>query len=747
MEMHIQGARENNLKNIDLRLQKGSLIVLTGCSGSGKSSLAVNTVFASAQREFLDTLSLHARRFMQKLKRPDVDMITGLSPAVLVDQKGTVTRSNATVATASTAYMHLRQIFSLAGTPHLPPQYFSFHNELGACFQCKGSGTKMALLQEALFDISLSLNDGAIRHRSFKVDGRYWNILKETGFFDMDRPLQEFTGEEMDKLLDSPAIVFKKSAKGIKQQFTFEGIRTKILKRHTPGEMAKTHVVHDQDTPFIVSAPCDLCDGTRLNTRALDVRILDVGIQDFLHMPIEALPGVMASLKDVRLGGAYAYLLNIIDNLIALGLGYLTLARAMNTVSGGEGQRIKLARLLSSSLSKLIYIVDEPTSSLHANDRERLHSILKGLRDKGNTVIVIEHDETMIRNADYVVEFGPGSGAAGGEIVCQGPPSELVAKERSLTGALLRGEFALPASGGDLRWNDVATIRNARLNNLQGFDVEIPSGGIVCIAGVSGSGKSSLAQEILRQLPHSQYIDQSSVKNSSSSTLATYIGIFDEICQEFGGATSMPPGYFKPHGKGACATCRGLGFVPMEMMFLDTARLQCEECQGQRYTREALSFRYKGVNITELLELTVSESANLLEGKKIRNKLKTLVDMNLSYLTLDRHMETLSGGESQRLKLCRHLKGKQGTLVLDEPTRGLHPRDMGFVFDVLRKLTQKHARVVVTEHNLKFLARADWIIELGPGSGDRGGRIIAQGTPASLKTRSESIVGEHLVIA
>jgi len=741
LHIHITGARENNLKNLSLSLPRNQLIVFTGVSGSGKSSLAFDTIFAEAQNEFVESLSSFARKYLEKSRRPDVDQIVGLSPALLINQRPLGRSPRSTVGTVTELYTLLRLLFSRVGTPRLSAGEFSFNTPSGSCPRCKGLGNELTVDVDALIDWDLTLADGAIRHRSTKVGSRYWNIIAATKYFDMHKPLRDFTQEELDLLLYSPPIVYKNEEPGFVQRFSYEGIASRLFRRQADDRGLD---IREEDAMYLTSSVCSVCHGARLNANALAVRIAGHSIVEYSTIPLSKLADQLHTIEDPAAVPIIAAMTRSLTALLELGVDYLSLNRSVDTLSGGEAQRIKLARQLGSSLTELIYVLDEPTAGLHAREVEHLVDILIQIRSKPNTVIVVEHDEVVYRNADYLVELGPGAGKSGGTIVAQGTPEEIIKNRESITGAYLSGKLAIPVKAQRRQARGHIVLRHVKRNNLKNLDVDIPTGILVCLSGVSGSGKSSLVDELVRLHPEIIIVDQSPVGKSSRSIPVTYVGVFDLIRQEFAQAVGQDPSLFTFNGSGACPTCHGLGFEEVDMHFLEDIRLICEDCKGQRYNPKALAYRYQNRTIAEILDMTVTEAIPFFSNPKIKAQLGALDEVGLGYLQMGQPLDTLSGGESQRVKLCSYLTKRGNFYVLDEPTRGLHAADVQRLLGMLDRLVATGNSVLIVEHNLDMIRNADWLIDLGPEGGELGGEVVAVGTPEHIAQVPTSYTGRYL---
>lgn len=738
----IIGARENTLRDVTVDLPKDRLIVITGRSGSGKSSLAVDTIFAEAQRELADGLSSHIRTYLSKTHRPAVADIRGLAPTVLVSPIAPRGTASSTVGTVTDLWTGLRDIFAALGSPRLTPSEFSFNTVAGACPTCQGAGQVPKIDDARLIDPSLSIAQGGIRHPAWDLSSRYTSIMDSSGLIDIHRPIGTMSAEMRHTVLWAPQQTFFHIAHGVRQSFTLEGVCTLLLRRHRQARAGG--VTHDADAEFVHLSLCPACGGTRLKPEALAVRLGDLRIVDCAAMPLHQLVDTFHRLAEGPARDKVEDLCGRVQTMCTLGLGHLSLDRPVATLSGGEAQRVKLARHLSSKLSHMIFVVDEPAAGLHLKEVRHLIDVLRRLRDKPNTVIVIDHHEAVLRCADLVVEMGPGAGREGGRIVAMGTPAELATNPETLTAKVLAGDYAIPLDHPRRTAKSCLQIRGAHRNNLKAIDLDLPLGVLTCLVGVSGSGKTSLALDIVDAHPDTQLLERIIPGGGNRSVVATYAEVFSGICKEFATATGQPQSLFRFNGEGACSNCGGLGFDQIEMHFLDDVRLECPVCRGMRYGPEALRHTWRDHSILDVLNMTVEEAACFFGEPRVRERLKGIARLGLGYLTLGRGIDTLSTGEMQRLSLTRRLRRDGQLLILDEPARGLHPADVSMLLGVFDDLIRSHHSLLVIEHNINVARAADWVIELGPGAGEDGGQIIAQGTPAELVDHPTSLFGRHL---
>lgn len=768
--IRVQGARENNLKDISIDIPKRRLTVFTGVSGSGKSSLVFGTIAAESQRLINETYSSFVQGFMPSQARPDVDVLEGLTTAIIVDQEPMGANARSTVGTATDANAMLRIVFSRLGQPHIgPPQAFSFNvasaqgagtlktekgggtKELktftiigGMCARCEGLGHINDIDLTELFDETKSLNDGAITAPGYKSDS-WWTVgvFAGSGFLDGDKPINQYTEKERhDFLYKEPT---KVKIKGV--NLTYEGLIPKIQKSFLSKDIdaLQPHVRAFVERAVTFTA-CPDCHGTRLNEGARSSRIGGVNIADACSMQINELARWVGGLAEPALAPLLAKLKHTLDAFVEIGLGYLSLARPAGTLSGGEAQRVKMIRHLGSALTDVTYVFDEPTIGLHPHDIQRMNGLLLRLRDKGNTVLVVEHKPEAIAIADRVVDLGPGAGKAGGTVCFEGTLEGLRASG-TLTGRHLDDRAALKPKlrkpKGKLE------IRGASTHNLKNVDVDLPLGVLLVVTGVAGSGKSSLIHGSVARRDDVVAIDQGAIKGSRRSNPATYTGLLDPIRKAFAKANGVKPALFSANSEGACPSCNGAGVVFTDLAMMAGVSTPCEVCEGQRFQASVLEYHFGGRNISEVLAMPVSEAEAFFRAGDARLPaahaiLARLVDVGLGYVSLGQPLPTLSGGERQRLKLATHMGEKGGIFVLDEPTTGLHLADVARLLGLLDRLVDAGRSVIVIEHHQAVMAHADWIIDLGPGAGSEGGRVVFEGTPAALVADRSTLTGTHL---
>ncbi|MCA1812336.1 MAG: excinuclease ABC subunit UvrA [Halobacteriales archaeon] len=730
----LRGARENNLRGVDLDIPKGTITVFTGVSGSGKSSVVFDTIAAEAQRQLYENFTLFVRNFLPKIPQPHADAIHHLNMAVIVDQKRLGGGSHSTVGTATDINPLLRLMFSRLGKPHVGwSNQFSFNDPQGMCPACNGIGRKLSPKTAALLDLSKSLSGGAIQPPIFGD----WTYAA-SGFFDPKKKLKDFTKAEMDLLLHGSERKFKTTIGGNEMNATYLG----LVERFTQAYIARDLKTRPERTqravePFLTMGPCPLCKGARLSQAALACRVGGHNIAELTAMEVEALLPVVQRIQGPEAAPIVASLVERLGHMDEIGLGYLSLDRPTDTLSGGESQRVKMVKHLGSSLVDVLYIFDEPTVGLHPRDVDRLCRLLKELRDKGNTVLVVEHDPTVIAAADHVVDMGPHAGAKGGTVVFQGTYAGL-RRSGTLTGRFL--EERLPLKDASRKPAGKLPIRHARANNLKDVSVDIPKGVLTVVTGVAGSGKSSLIHgSFVPSTPSAIVIDQSPVGASSRSTPATYTGVMDDLRKELAHANGVDAGLFSFNSRGACGTCNGLGVIYTDLAFLDGVKTPCETCHGARFKDEVLAYKLEGRSISDYLALTVAEASQALTQAQptkkrapLLRKLQALADVGLDYLTLGQPLSTLSGGECQRIKLAAELHKKGSIYVMDEPTTGLHLSDIATFLALVDRLVDEGNTIVIIEHHLDVIRRADWVIDLGPEGGSRGGEVVFEGTPAQL---------------
>ncbi|TDC62821.1 ATP-binding cassette domain-containing protein [Streptomyces hainanensis] len=737
--IQVRGARENNLRNVSLDIPKRRLTVFTGVSGSGKSSLVFGTIAAESQRLINETYTAFIQSFMPSQSRPDVDGLYNLSAAIVVDQERMGANSRSTVGTATDAYTMLRIVFSRLGTPYVgTATHFSFNSPEGMCQECEGLGQVTDIDVDQLVDRDRSLKEGAITVPNFTVDSWYWQVMANSGLYDPDTPLRDFTEQEWQDFLHKEPTKLRIGTNNV----SYEGLVGKI-KRLWLGKERETMQAHIRAfvDRAVVFTDCPACGGSRLARAALASRINGRNIAECSAMQISDLAEFVRDITDPAVAPLLANLRQLLDSLVEIGLGYLSLDRSSATLSGGEAQRVKMVRHLGSSLTDVTYVFDEPTTGLHPHDVQRMNGLLLRLRDKGNTVLVVEHKPEVIAIADHVVDLGPGAGEDGGRICYTGDVPGLAAGD-TLTGrhlghrAPLRANVRTPV--GHL------AIKGADLHNLKGVDVEVPLGVLTAVTGVAGSGKSSLIHGYLATRDGVAVADQSPIRGSRRSNPATYTGVLDPVRKAFAKANGVKPALFSANSEGACPHCNGIGLVYTDLAMMAGVASVCERCEGKRFTPEVLAYTLRGQNISEVLAMSVTEAHAFFTEAQPRAVLTRMADVGLGYLRLGQPLNTLSGGERQRLKLAIQMAERSSVYVLDEPTTGLHMADVDKLLALLDRLVDAGDTVVVIEHHQAVMAHADWIIDLGPGGGHDGGRVVFTGTPAELVADGSTLTGRHL---
>jgi len=767
--IRVQGARVNNLKDVSVEIPKRRLTVFTGVSGSGKSSLVFGTIAADSQRLINETYSAFVQGFMPTLARPEVDVLEGLTTAIIVDQERMGANARSTVGTATDANAMLRILFSRLGQPHIgSPQAFSFNVASahgagavtvergsskavrqsfsitgGMCPRCEGMGTVTDFDLSALYDDSKSLNEGALTIPGYSMDGWYGRIFSGCGFFDPDKPIRKFTKRELHDLLYKEPTKIKVDNINL----TYEGLIPKIQKSFLSKdkEALQPHIRAFVERAMTFTA-CPECGGTRLSKAARSSKIEGVNIADACAMQIGDLAGWVRGLDEPSVAPLLGALQQTLDSFVEIGLGYLSLDRPSGTLSGGEAQRVKMIRHLGSSLTDVTYVFDEPTIGLHPHDIQRMNELLLQLRDKGNTVLVVEHKPEAIEIADHVVDLGPGAGIEGGEVVFEGTVEGLRASG-TLTGRHLDDRASLKPT---VRTSSgVLEVRGASTHNLQDIDVDIPLGVLVVVTGVAGSGKSSLIHGSVSGRDGVVSVDQGAIRGSRRSNPATYTGLLDPIRTAFAKANGVKPALFSANSEGACPNCNGSGVIYTDLAMMAGVATTCEVCEGKRFGASVLEYHLGGRDISEVLAMSVTEADGFFGAGEARTPtahaiLKRITDVGLGYLSLGQPLPTLSGGERQRLKLATRMAEKGDVYVLDEPTTGLHLADVEHLLGVLDRLVDSGKSVIVIAHHQAVMAHADWIIDLGPGAGHDGGRIVFKGTPADLVAARSTLTGEHL---
>jgi Excinuclease ATPase subunit len=774
--IRVQGARENNLRNVNVEIPKRRLTVFTGVSGSGKSSLVFGTIAAESQRLINETYSAFVQGFMPNVNRPDVDVLEGLTTAIVVDQERMGANVRSTVGTATDANAMLRILFSRIGEPHIgSSNAFSFNVPAGSftvsvgqvtgaiakrrgkgeaeeqtvtvsggmCPECEGLGRVSTIDVDELVDRHKSLAEGAIKVPGYTADGWLVRVFATSGFVDPNKKIRDYTEQELHDFLYKEAVKVKVEGMNLTYEGLVPRVQKSFLSKDPEALQPHLRAFVERAVTFTV---CPACDGTRLNEAARSVKIKGINIADACAMQISDLAEWVRNLDAPAVAPLLANLQRTLDSFVEIGLGYLSLDRPTGTLSGGEAQRTKMVRHLGSALTDVTYVFDEPTAGLHPHDIERMNRLLLRLRDKGNTVLVVEHKPETILIADHVVDLGPGAGTEGGTVCYEGPVDGLWRSD-TLTGRHLSYRAALKPE--TRKPTGVLEIRNATRHNLRNVSVDVPLGVLVVVTGVAGSGKSSLIHGSIPKSAGVVSVDQTPIRGSRRSNPATYTGLLDPIRTAFAKANGVKPSLFSPNSTGACPTCNGNGVIYTDLAMMAGAVTTCEECEGRRFQASVLEYKLAGRNISEVLAMSVAEAREFFAAGEARTPaalaiLDRMADVGLGYLRLGQPLTTLSGGERQRLKLAIHMATEGGIYVLDEPTTGLHLADVDHLLRLLDRLVDSGKSVIVIEHHLAVMAHADWIIDLGPGAGHDGGRIVFEGTPADLVAAGNTLTGQHL---
>ena len=745
----IKGARENNLKDVSLRLPKHQITVFTGVSGSGKSSLVLDTIAAKSRRELNDTFPTFVQQYLPKYGRPHVDAIENLPIAIVIDQKKPAQNSRSTVGTYTDIAALLRLLFSRVGQPFVGyAESFSFNHPEGSCPRCSGLGEIRELDIHKLVDFDKSLNDeDTIHYIAFGKGGWRWIRYAHSGLFDLDKKIRDYSPEELDLFLNSPQIRLKNPPSNWPKTAKYEGLIPRMYRSIINSEEGLLHAA--VLNPMLRMGVCPDCKGTRLSQRVLSCKIDGKNIADACAMSITRLNQWIRSLTSPLAVDLKAAISARLTALEEIGLGYLSLERSVGSLSGGEAQRCKIAKYINSSLSDVLYILDEPSTGLHDHDIQLMIHSVQRLRDAGNTILLVEHHKEMIRMADHIVDMGPGPGIDGGRIVFEGSYQELLQSHTS-TGEMLQrsGDFK-PQPRTPKSW---IPLRHSNLHNLKDIDIDLPLGVFAVVAGVAGSGKSSLMECLCHESNDITYISQKSIGVSLRSTPATYMDVAGDIRKLFAKANKMKEQFFTFNGKGGCPVCGGKGVVVSEMAFMDNIETTCEACGGLRYSKEALQYRITSqlsakpasLNIAEVMDLSVRLASDFFRGTVIEEKLRPMMAVGLGYLHLNQGLSTLSGGELQRLKIASHLGEKGRLFIIDEPTDGLHLKDVRKLLDLFEQMVDEGNTVYVVEHNTDVIKAADHVVELGPGAGEQGGCILFSGTPRALLLCKESVTAPYL---
>lgn len=742
-KIKIYGARQNNLKNLTLELPKNKITVFTGVSGSGKSSLVFETIGAEAQRQINETQNSFVRNRLLRFGVADVDKIEHLNAPVIINQKRLGGNARSTVGTATDIYASLRLLFSRVGKPFVGySNVFSFNHPQGMCSSCNGLGFVNSINTHTLFDKTKSLNEGAIQFPTFQPGGYRWLRYVNSGYFDNDKKLRDYSDEEWKLLLHSAEHKPKNPSKDWGKTMQYLGVLPRI-QRDFLKKNSKEEKLRKKDLQKIITTEvCPHCLGKRLNDKILSCKIKGKNIADCSSLSIDDLLSFIQSISSETYETVINELTKKLQNLVTIGLQYLTLNRVTTTLSGGESQRIKMVRHLGNSLEDLLYIFDEPSIGLHPKDLDNISQIIKQIKAKGNTVLIVEHDPDLIKLADHVVDLGPLSGVNGGEIIYEGNFQDLK-KSKGKTGQY----FSLPRqiNQNPREVKETIKITNANLHNLKNVSVEIPTNILTVITGVAGSGKSTLISKVLpEQYPETKIIDQSQIRGSLKSNLLTYLSISDKIRSLFAKANNVSAKLFSSNSEGGCKNCKGLGVEKIDLAFMDDIEAPCEVCNGSGFQPKVLKYTYHDKNITEVLDLTTLEAKSFFKDKDFAAQFDLLIDLGLDYLKLGQRLNSFSGGERQRLKLTKELDDEDNLIVLDEPSTGLHPSDTKKLMAILDRLVDQNNSIIVIEHNLDIISQADWVIDIGEGAGKYGGKVIFEGTVENLLNHKKSATAEYL---
>lgn len=735
----LKGLTQNNLKNISLTIPKNKIVVFTGVSGSGKSSIVFDTIAAESQRQMNETYSAFVRGRMPKYEKPHAELMDNLTASIIVDQTQLGGNIRSTVGTISELYASLRLLFSRIGQPYVgTASYFSFNDPNGMCKECSGIGKTVVIDIDAILNKEKSWMEGSIEDSMFKPGSWYWQQYTDSGLFDVNKPINELSEEEYN-LLVYGARTRDGEQENKKIQGLFHQYNRLYLKRDLSNMSKHTK---DKSANLVKEEECPECHGKRLNAQARSCKINGYTISDMCEMELTELRDVILKIDDKRIATIIDTLAASLTRMIEIGLPYLNLNRESSTLSGGEAQRLKLVRYMGSSLTGMTYIFDEPSTGMHPRDVHRMNKLLISLRDKGNTVLVVEHDKDVISIADEIIDVGPLAGKSGGTILFQGSYENLILSD-TLTGKAMR--MKLPIKEKSRQSKGLLLVRGAKLHNLKNVDVDIPVGIMTVITGVAGSGKSTLISQVFAKQYEEDVIkvDQATITATNRSMPTTFLGFFDEIRKLFAKKNNVDAGIFSFNSKGACPVCAGKGVIVTELVFMDPIVTECETCGGTRYSDEALSHRLNGKNIVEVLAMTIEEALEFFNDRKILKPLNAMKEVGLSYMTLGQPLSTLSGGERQRIKLAKYLDKKGNIFIFDEPTTGLHSSDVEKLINLFDKMVKKENTVIIIEHNLDVVKRADWIIDVGPDGGKNGGEIVFEGTPVEM-LKSDTITAKCL---
>ena len=739
-EIRIRGLIQNNLKNVNLNIPKHKINIFTGVSGSGKSSIVFDTIATESSRQMNETFPAFIKSKLPQYAKPNLQSIENLSPSVVIDQSPLGGNIRSTVGTVSDLYTDLRVLFSRIGTPYVgSASYFSFNDPKGMCPECSGLGSVMNLDIHKIIDFTKSLNEGCIMDSTYAPNTWYWRQYAESGLFDLDKPINEYTQEESNLLLYG-----SKTGHGEPENSKIIGIVNKYRQTYLTRDMSEmSKTMKEKATKFTTKKFCTCCNGKRLNEAVLNCKINGYSIADMCELELDELIEVIKEIKDERVSSLLASLEDGLTRMIEIGLSYLHLSRGTSSLSGGEAQRLKLVRYMGSSLSDMLYIFDEPSTGMHSHDVKKVNRLIQNLKERGNTVLVVEHDKEVIRIADEVIDVGMYAGEKGGQIVFQGSYEKLL-QTQTLTALAMKKHMPIKVSVRTAK--EFFPIRNANQNNLQNVSVDIPANVLTVVTGVAGSGKSTLITKVFANTYEDKVIvvNQKPIFATARSTPVTFLGAFDEIRTLFAKENNVDKSYFSFNSKGACDECKGKGVVVTELVHMSPVISTCESCGGGRYNDYVHSLKHKGKNILDILSMNVDEALAFFKDTKVATKIKQLEKVGLSYLTLGQPLSTLSGGEIQRIKLAQSLNKKGKIYILDEPTTGLHASDIANLMELFNSLVDKGNTIIIIEHNLDVMKQADWIIDIGPYGGKNGGQIMFQGTPSDMINHGKTITADCL---
>ncbi|MBY2478824.1 excinuclease ABC subunit UvrA [Clostridioides difficile] len=739
----LKGCKENNLKNVSLRIPKRKITIFTGVSGSGKSSIVFETIAKESQRQLNERFSTFIRSFLPKYGEVKADCIENLSTPIIVDQSRLGGNSRSTLGTITDVNSFLRTLYSRFGSERIGnANMFSFNNVDGMCPDCHGLGKKLMPNMNNILDMNKSLNEGAILLSGFGVGSWHWNIFAESRYFDLDKKICDYSEKELEKFLYGEAEKIKGENAG-QTNMTYEGLLIKFNRLYLSKEGEISEATKKKMSKLLIEDKCHVCNGRRLHERVYKSLINGYNIADLTSMQIDELVEIIKNIDEPEAQPILRGIIEKLNSIIDIGLGYLSLDRETSSLSGGESQRIKMVKYLNSNLVDLMYIFDEPSVGLHPKDVYKLNKLLKQLRDKGNTIIVVEHDPDVIKIADHIVDVGPKAGKYGGEVVYEGSYENLLTSG-TVTGNALSKSLTIKENVREAR--GYLEIKNCNKNNLKNISIKIPKGVFTLVTGVAGAGKSTLIKdEFLKQNPNAVLIDQSPVSANSRSSLATYSGIMNNIRSIFSKTNGVNTSLFSSNSEGACDNCKGSGIVEMNLAFMDSIKSICNVCEGKKFKKEVLEYKFQGKNIIEVLEMSVSDAIEFFSLKQIKTKLQCIEKMGIGYLTLGQTLDTLSGGECQRLKLASELNKESSVYILDEPTTGLHMADIENFVTIIEEIVDNGNTVIIIEHNIDVIKRADWIIDMGPEGGTKGGKVIFQGTPKQLCNNRVSLTAKYIV--